>query len=95
MRIKKSEFSNIQVVAYAATNKTNLKGAKHMATKFMITAAEIKEELGVSQAYAYKLIRKLNEELEAKGYTVVAGKVSRKYFEEQFYGMAEAEQKGA
>ena len=66
-----------------------------MATKFMVTAAEIMEELGVSQAYAYKLIRKLNDELEAKGYTVVAGKVSRKYFEEQFYGMAEAEQKGA
>ncbi len=66
-----------------------------MATKFMVTAAEIMEELGVSQAYAYKLIRRLNEELQAKGYTVVTGKVSRKYFEEQFYGMGEAEKKGA
>ena len=29
------------------------------------------------------------------GFTVINGKVSRKYFEEQFYGMAEANQKGA
>ena len=31
----------------------------------------------------------MNRELEEKGFTVINGKVSRKYFEEQFYGMAE------
>lgn len=59
--------------------------------KFLFGRCRERTAKGVSQAYAYKLIRKLNDELEAKGYTVVAGKVSRKYFEEQFYGMGEAE----
>ena len=65
-----------------------------MAANFMITAAEIMEELGVSRAFAYRLMQKMNRELQAKGYTVISGKVSRKYFEEQFYGMAETNQQG-
>lgn len=52
-----------------------------------ITAEEAAEMLGVSKPYAYKLIKKLNEELQAKGYFTIAGKVSRRYFEEKFYGM--------
>ena len=40
-------------------------------------------------------MQKMNKELAEKGFTVINGKVSRKYFEEQFYGMAEANQKGA
>lgn len=38
---------------------------------------------------AYKLIRQMNEELEAKGFITIAGRVSRKYYEEKFYGMAQ------
>lgn len=33
--------------------------------------------LGVSQAYAYKLIRQLNEELQDKGFVTIRGRVSR------------------
>ena len=44
------------------------------------------EVLGVSQAYAYKLIRQLNEELQDKGFVTIRGRVSRKYFEERIYG---------
>ena len=29
-------------------------------------------------------------ELKEKGYAVIRGKISRKYFEERFYGMTEA-----
>ena len=32
--------------------------------------------LGVSKAYAYNLMREYNKELKAKGYIVVAGKIS-------------------
>ena len=32
----------------------------------------------------------MNEELEAKGFITIAGRVSRKYYEEKFYGMAQA-----
>lgn len=59
-----------------------------MQKKFLMTANEVMDELGVSRAFAYRLMQKMNRELEEKGFTVINGKVSRKYFEEQFYGMA-------
>lgn len=31
----------------------------------------------------------MNDELNAKGYLTVAGRVSRKYYEERFYGLKE------
>ena len=65
-----------------------------MQKKFLMTANEIMDELGVSRAFAYRLMQKMNRELEAKGFTVINGKVSRKYFEEQFYGMAESRTNG-
>ncbi len=65
-----------------------------MSTGYMISADEIIEELGVSQSYAYKLIREMNKSLAEKGYRVVRGRISRKFFEEQFYGMNAELQKG-
>ena len=41
--------------------------------------------LQVKEAKAYKIIRKLNEELEQRGYIVVSGKVSKRYFDEKVY----------
>ena len=58
-----------------------------MERKLMVTAVEIVSDLGVSRAYAYNLIKRLNAELEAKGYITISGKVSRKYYEEKIYGM--------
>lgn len=55
-----------------------------------MTAEEVAEVLGVSKGHAYKLIRALNEELQAQGYLVVAGKVPTKYFQEKFYGATSA-----
>ena len=51
--------------------------------KIYITANELAEMLGVSVGHAYKLIRKLNQELEKEGFLVIAGKVSRRYFEKR------------
>ena len=53
-----------------------------------ITAKEIMTVLDVSQTKAYSIARKLNKELSDKGYMVIPGRVSRKYFEERFYGMS-------
>lgn len=39
--------------------------------------------MGVSKSYAYKVIQRLNAEMEAKGYYTVTGKVNRNYFEEK------------
>ena len=41
--------------------------------KIYITANELAEMLGVSVGHVYKLIRKLNQELEKEGFLVIAG----------------------
>ena len=55
-----------------------------------ITAAEMAEVLGISKPYAYKIIKQMNEELDSKGFITIHGKVSKKYFEEKFYGITSA-----
>ena len=42
-----------------------------------IKADEVAEELGSSKPYAYKIIRRLNEELREKGMITIAGRVDR------------------
>lgn len=62
-----------------------------MKNTIFISAGEVAEELGVSKATAYKMIHSWNEKLKAKGYTTVPGRISRKFYQEQFYGMADKE----
>lgn len=50
-----------------------------MSTRSMMDVTEIVNELGVSKAFAYNLIKKFNNELKQKGFTTITGKVSRKY----------------
>jgi len=57
--------------------------------KIYITASEMASLLGVSVGHAYKIIRKMNDELKNSGYLVVSGKVPRKYFEKQWFGLAQ------
>ena len=59
-----------------------------MKNELFVTAAEVAQELGVSKPFAYKLVRQMNGELGERGFITIAGRVSRKYFEEKFYGMA-------
>ncbi len=47
---------------------------------------EVATELGVSKPYAYKLIKKLNEELAKTGCITISGRIDRKFFHEKFYG---------
>ena len=51
------------------------------------TANEVMEMLGISRGHAYKIVKRLHEELSSKGFIVVAGKVPKKYFAEHFYGL--------
>lgn len=62
-------------------------------SKTFITVKEISEVFGVSESKAYSIVRDLNKELSDKGYLVIPGRVSRKYFEERFYGVDIAEGK--
>ena len=63
-------------------------GGAGMEETMYYTAADVRKMLGVSRGKAYQLIKELNEELEQRGYIVLAGKVPMKLFAEKVYGMA-------
>lgn len=52
-------------------------------TQSFIRVEEAADILQCSQSHAYKIMRELNRELKDKGKIIVAGRVSRKYFEER------------
>lgn len=55
----------------------------------VIDAAEVAKKCDTSESYAYKLIQKLNKELEAKGYLTVQGKVDECYFISRLFAKVE------
>ena len=61
-----------------------------MENKF-ICVDEVAQELSVSKPYAYKLIKKLNNELKEKGFITIAGRINRQYFYERLYGAGKGE----
>lgn len=62
-----------------------------MNNKF-IRVNEVAEELQVSVPYAYKIIKKLNDELKEKGFMTISGRVNRDYFYQRFFGKQEKEE---
>lgn len=52
--------------------------------KFM-RVKEVADLLCISEDRAYKIMRELNKELEAKGKITTAGRISRKYLEERCF----------
>jgi len=48
--------------------------------KAFLTVEEVAAEMGVSKSYAYKIVKKLNEELQQMGYLTVAGRINANYF---------------
>ena len=59
-----------------------------MENKRFLTAQDVMEMLEVSLSYAYKLIRRLNAELESEGFVTIKGCVSTQYFIERIYGLS-------
>lgn len=47
--------------------------------KMLLNASEVAEILGVKVSYAYKVIKKLNDELKAADKLAVPGKINKKY----------------
>lgn len=65
-----------------------------MSNRIFMTVEEVAEELGVSESYAYKLMREMNSELKATGYYTIQGRVDRKFFHEKFYGTSSQVERG-
>ena len=57
-----------------------------MADSIFIKAEEVEKFLGVSKTEAYRIIKRLNDELKDSGYMIITGRVSRRYLEEKVYG---------
>ena len=66
-----------------------MKGGENMLSFY--NAEEVARILGVSKSHAYKLIREMNNELAAKGYITISGRISKQYFNERFYGTGKEE----
>ncbi len=54
-------------------------------SKVFYTADDVAELLTISRPTAYRIIRKLNDELAEKGFIIISGRVPKKYFDEKFY----------
>ena len=64
------------------------KGEKHMLEKNFLNAADVSEYMNISIPMAYKIIRKLNDELKSQGFLTVSGRVNRNYFEHKVNGFS-------
>ena len=53
--------------------------------KKILTVSDVAEILNISRSSAYRLIRRLNTELEKSGKITVAGRLSARYFFEKTY----------
>lgn len=51
----------------------------------LLNAKEVAELLGISNSYAYKVIDKLNSELEKAGYLTISGKVDSLYLMKRYF----------
>jgi len=54
-----------------------------MTDRNFMRVEDVARELDVSKSYAYKIVQKLNKELEAKGYITISGRVNKQYFLER------------
>ena len=50
---------------------------------------EVAEVMGVSNSYAYKIIRRFNKELKKTGCVTMKGRIDRQYFYDNFYSTRE------
>ena len=57
-----------------------------MSAKNYLTASDVSEYMGISIPMAYKIIRRLNDELKYNGYITIYGKDNRDYFDQKTYG---------
>lgn len=75
-----SESKSHESVMFGSDSRTG-----DMMSTQMIGAEEVAKALNTSKGYAYKVIRKLNDEME-EGMLVVKGKVSADCFAERYFG---------
>lgn len=61
------------------------KGEPMAEGKRFLNANDVAIAMECSKSAAYAIIRRLNEELKAKGFITIHGKINAKYFNERIY----------
>ena len=61
-----------------------------MENKKFLNVDDVAAYMCVSIPMAYKIIRRLNDELSNQGFITVSGRVSRAYFEQKVFGAVSA-----
>lgn len=61
-----------------------------MENKRFLNVNDVATCMDISIPMAYRIIRKLNDELREQGYLTVSGKVSKAYFSQKLYDTAMA-----
>ena len=60
-----------------------------MGNNVFMRVDEVADVLGISKSYAYKIVQTLNNELKAKGFLTISGRINKQYFlEKTCYGTA-------
>ena len=53
---------------------------------YMMSAAEIAQELDCSKSHAYKIVKAMNRELAEQGYITIAGKIPKAFWQKKMFG---------
>ena len=56
------------------------KGGTAIFEDYYMTADDVAKALKISKSFAYKVIRKMNTELQEQGFFTMAGKVNKQFF---------------
>ena len=65
--------------------RKNPRKVMRMEDSRFIRAIDVAKDFEISEGMAYRIIKRLNNELKAKGYITVAGRVNRQYYIERTY----------
>ena len=68
---------------------TETKERRDCMTEKFYSVEDVMQILGISKSAACKIMRQMNDELKKKGFVIIRGKVSRRYFEECIYGLSD------
>ena len=60
--------------------------------KMYLSVEDIAELFELSVSFAYRLVERMNSELESMNYYVILGRVPTRYVEDRIYGLEHVEQ---
>ena len=77
---KQGQERHLGRTALPNTTLKTKKGGNAMFEDYYMTADDVAKALKISKSFAYKVIRKMNAELQEQGFFTMAGKVNKQFF---------------